>query len=151
MNLVVKSPSLVEVGWLAETFGGGSLRGGQPGGELLDAGLVLCPELDVLGVLVALLLDLLLEVEDVLGDPVQLVLKVLGVLRNLVSCKTKVALTVSTNTINCSNKMLLAIFSYDKSGVMFIYFLHVRTHHAPSTYTMHQSTYITHQRTYNNH
>merc|ERR1712179_382940 len=53
LDLVIESLDLVQGGRLGETLGGRLLRSSQPGGELLDAGPVLGPELDVVGVLVA--------------------------------------------------------------------------------------------------
>ena len=48
VHLLVESFDFVEVGGLGEAFGGGLLGSNQPGGELLDSGPVLGPELDVL-------------------------------------------------------------------------------------------------------
>merc|ERR1712168_527129 len=84
-DLVVQSLDLIEVGGLGETLSARGLRAGQPGVELLDSSSVLSPEFDILGVLVALSLGLGLEVSDVLGDSVELILEVLSVLGNLVT------------------------------------------------------------------
>ena len=86
-HLVAESLDLVEVGRLAEANLAGGLRVDQPGRELLDAGPVLGPELDVFAVLVALALGAGQQVGYVLGDAVQFVLEVLGVLWNLVALK----------------------------------------------------------------
>ena len=60
VHLLVESFDFVEVGGLGEAFGGGLLGSNQPGGELLDSGPVLGPELDVLhnGQYIASCLDL---------------------------------------------------------------------------------------------
>ena len=114
VNLVGQGVGLGEVRGLGEAISGGDLSLGQPGSELLDAGLVLCPELDILNwrkrmksssrkkvlfvlleaethlrEVVALLLDLLLQVGDVLGDPVQLILVCLGIFWNLLTWKKR--------------------------------------------------------------
>ena len=114
VNLVGQGVGLGEVRGLGEAIGGGDLSLGQPGSELLDAGLVLRPELDILNwrkrmksssrkkvlfvlleaethlrEVVALLLDLLLQVGDVLGDPVQLILVCLGIFWNLLTWKKR--------------------------------------------------------------
>ena len=73
----------LEVGRLAEALQRRFLSALQPWIELLDAGPVLSPVLDILGEVVALRLDLLLEVRDILGDPVELILVCLGILWNL--------------------------------------------------------------------
>ena len=84
-HLVIESLDLVQGGRLGETLGGRLLRSSQPGGELLDAGPVLGPELDVVGVLVALNLGVSSQLGDVVGDPVELILEGLSVLVNLVT------------------------------------------------------------------
>merc|ERR1712066_221145 len=85
VDLVIESLDLVQGGRLGKTLGGGLLSTGQPGGELLDAGPVLGPELDVVGVFVALDLGVGLQLLNVLDDPGQLVLEDLSVSGNLVS------------------------------------------------------------------
>ena len=71
---------LLEVGGFGKTVSGCLLGINEPGGELLDARPVLSPVLDVLGEVVALNLDLGLEIEDIGSDSVELVLVVLGIL-----------------------------------------------------------------------
>ena len=110
VNLVGQGVGLGEVRGLGEAISGGDLSLGQPGSELLDAGLVLRPELDILNwrkrmksssrkkvlfvlleaethlrEVVALLLDLVLQLHHVLVYPAQLVLVGLGVLGNLLA------------------------------------------------------------------
>ena len=48
VDFVGECVGLGQVGGLGEAVGGGNLGLGEPGSELLDAGLVLCPELDIL-------------------------------------------------------------------------------------------------------
>ena len=74
---------LVEVGGLGQTLSGGLLGTSQPGRVLLDSGPVLGPELDIVGVLVALNLGVSSKLGDVVSDPVQLVLEGLSVLVNV--------------------------------------------------------------------
>ena len=76
---------LVEVGGLGQTLSSGLLGTSQPGRVLLDSGPVLGPELDIVGVLVALNLGVSSQLGDVVSDPVQLILEGLGVLVNLVT------------------------------------------------------------------
>jgi hypothetical protein len=85
-NLLTQRLDLIQVGGLGKTFSARAFRLDQPRSELLDTSSVLSPELDIFRVLVALSHGLLLEVSDILGDPVKLILEVLGILRNLVSC-----------------------------------------------------------------
>ena len=84
-HLLVQSLDLVEVRWLGETLSSGLLSSGQPRRVLLDSGPVLSPELDIVGVLVALNLGVSGQLGDVVGDSVQLILEGLGVLVNLVT------------------------------------------------------------------
>merc|ERR1719340_433709 len=91
-DLVVESLDIVQGGGLGETLGGGLLSSGQPGGELLDTSPVLGPELDVVGVLVALHLGVGLQLLHVLDDPGQLVLEHLGVGGDLLSLGQQVRL-----------------------------------------------------------
>ena len=85
MDLGGEGLGLRQVGWLAEALGGRGLCLDQPGCELLDAGSVLGPELNVLAVLVALALGLCQEVGDILGDAAELVLELLGVGGDLIA------------------------------------------------------------------
>ena len=110
VNLVGQGVGLGEVRGLGEAIGGGDLSLGEPGSELLDAGLVLRPELDILNwrkrmksssrkkvlfvlleaethlrEVVALLLDLPLQLHHVLVYPAHLVLVGLGVLGDLLT------------------------------------------------------------------
>merc|ERR1719433_2080109 len=64
----------------------------QPGRVLLDSGPVLGPELDVVGVLVALNLGVSSQLGDVVSDPVQLVLEGLSVLVNVTTLRKKSSL-----------------------------------------------------------
>merc|ERR1719481_2277194 len=54
VDLLMKSLHLIKAGRLGQALASSSLSSQQPGGELLDASPVLGPELDVIGVLVAL-------------------------------------------------------------------------------------------------
>ena len=84
-DLLVQSLDLIEIGWLGKTLGGSLLSSSQPGRVLLDSGPVLGPELDIVGVLVALNLGVSSQLGDVVGDPVELILEGLSVLVNLVT------------------------------------------------------------------
>ena len=85
-NLGVQGLHLDKVGRFGQTLGGGLLRRDQPGSELLDAGPVLSPELDIVGVFVALADSVGLQVLDKLGDPVKLILEELSIRRNILAC-----------------------------------------------------------------
>merc|ERR1719481_1376737 len=78
-DLVVQSLDLVEVRWLSETFTRGLFSIHKPRGKLLDSCSVLSPELDIIGVLVALNLGGGLEISDVLGDAGKLIFPGLGI------------------------------------------------------------------------
>merc|ERR1719430_679071 len=78
-HLLVQSLDLIEVRWLGETLSSGLLSSGQPRRVLLDSGPVLSPELDIVGVLVALNLGVSGQLGDVVGDPVHLILEGLSV------------------------------------------------------------------------
>merc|ERR1719219_2672069 len=82
-NLLVQSLDLIEVGWLGKTLGGSLLGSSQPGRVLLDSGPVLGPELDIVGVLVALNLGVSSQLGDIVSDPVELILESLSVLEDL--------------------------------------------------------------------
>ena len=84
-HLLVQSLDLIEIGWLGKTLGGSLLSSSQPGRVLLDSGPVLGPELDVVGVLVALNLGVGSQLGDIVSDPVELILESLSVLVNLVT------------------------------------------------------------------
>merc|ERR1719481_919895 len=84
-DLVVQSLDLVEVRWLSKTFTRGLFSIHKPGGKLLDSCSVLSPELDIIGVLVALNLGGGLEVSDVLGDAGKLIFPGLGISRDLIT------------------------------------------------------------------
>merc|ERR1719158_1320801 len=74
-----------------------------------SSGPVLGPELDIVGVLVALNLGVSSQLGDIVSDPVQLVLEGLGVLVNLVSLGKKSSLSCSTALQDfelCSNVLL---------------------------------------------
>merc|ERR1719402_1786430 len=87
--------NLVEVRGLGQTLSGGLLGTSQPGRVLLDSGPVLGPELDVVGVLVALNLGVGSQLSDVVSDPVQLVLESLSVLVNVTTLREKSSLGFS--------------------------------------------------------
>merc|ERR1719481_84039 len=84
-DLVVQSLDLVEVRWLSKTFTRGLFSIHKPGGKLLDSCSVLSPELDIIGVLVALNLGGGLEISDVLGDAGKLIFPGLGISRDLIT------------------------------------------------------------------
>merc|ERR1719158_2351537 len=74
-----------------------------------SSGPVLGPELDIVGVLVALNLGVSSQLGDIVSDPVQLILEGLGVLVNLVSLGKKSSLSCSTALQDfelCSNVLL---------------------------------------------
>merc|ERR1719192_907262 len=87
---------LVEVGGLGKTLGGGLLGTSQPGRVLLDSGPVFGPELDIVGVLVALNLGVSSQLGDVVSDSVQLILEGLGMGINSRSLRKKSKLSSST-------------------------------------------------------
>merc|ERR1712209_245890 len=84
--------NLVEVGGLGQTLSSGLLGTSQPRRVLLDSGPVLGPELDIVGVLVALNLGVSSKLGDVVSDPVQLVLEGLSVLVNVTTLREKSSL-----------------------------------------------------------
>merc|ERR1719356_1829816 len=88
---------LVEVGGLGQTLSSGLLGTSQPWRVLLDSGPVLGPELDIVGVLVALNLGVSSKLGDVVSDPVQLVLEGLGMGINTRSLRKKSKLSSSTS------------------------------------------------------
>merc|ERR1719192_2747089 len=88
---------LVEVGGLGKTLGGGLLGTSQPGRVLLDSGPVFGPELDIVGVLVALNLGVSSQLGDVVSDSVQLILEGLGMGINSRSLRKKSKLSSSTS------------------------------------------------------
>merc|ERR1719220_3050559 len=110
-HLLVQSLDLIEVRWLGETLSSGLLSSGQPGRVLLDSGSVLSPELDIVGVLVALNLGVSGQLGDIVGDPVQLILEGLGVLVYLVTLGKKSSLSGSTalQDLELSSNVLLQI------------------------------------------
>merc|ERR1719481_347008 len=83
-DLVIQSLDLVKVRWLSKTFTRGLFSIHKPGGKLLDSCSVLSPELDIIGVLVALNLGGGLEISDVLGDAGKLIFPGLGISRDLI-------------------------------------------------------------------
>merc|ERR1711936_1023622 len=85
LDLVVKSLDLRQVGGLGKTLGGRLLSTSQPGVELLDSGPVLSPVLDIVGVLVTLNLGVTLELLDIVGDPLELILESLSISGDLVT------------------------------------------------------------------
>merc|ERR1719356_1014647 len=88
---------LVEVGGLGQTLSSGLLGTSQPRRVLLDSGPVLGPELDIVGVLVALNLGVSSKLGDVVSDPVQLILEGLGMGINTRSLRKKSKLSSSTS------------------------------------------------------
>merc|ERR1719356_1433484 len=88
---------LVEVGGLGQTLSSGLLGTSQPWRVLLDSGPVLGPELDIVGVLVALNLGVSSKLGDVVSDPVQLILEGLGMGINTRSLRKKSKLSSSTS------------------------------------------------------
>merc|ERR1719474_2436803 len=93
------------------TSSSGLSTGLVSGSELLDTSPVLSPELDVLRVLVALALGLGLQVSDVLGNSVKLILEVLSILGNLVALGQKVLLSsgILREDFNFSSNVLLQV------------------------------------------
>ena len=75
---------LLKISRLVQTSPGLLLGLDQPGGELLEPGQVLRPELHVVAVVVALRHGVLLEARHKVGDPLQLVLVTLSISRDLV-------------------------------------------------------------------
>merc|ERR1711994_531044 len=96
-HLLVKGLDLVEVRGLRQTLSSGLLSTSQPGRVLLDSGPVLGPELDIVGVLVALNLGVSSQLGDVVSDPVQLILEGLGMGINSGSLRKKSKLSSSTS------------------------------------------------------
>merc|ERR1711913_156832 len=94
-HLLVQGLDLVEVRGLRQTLSGSLLGTSQPGRVLLDSGPVLGPELDIVGVLVALNLGVGSKLGDVVSDPVQLVLESLSVLVNVTTLREKSSLGLS--------------------------------------------------------
>merc|ERR1719192_2186864 len=102
---------LVEVRGLRQTLSGGLLGTSQPGRVLLDSGPVLGPELDIVGVLVALNLGVGSELGDVVSDPVQFVLESLSVLVNVSTLREKSSLGLSAllQNLKLGSNVLLQI------------------------------------------
>merc|ERR1711923_350924 len=94
-HLLVQGLDLVEVGGLGQTLSSGLLGTSQPRRVLLDSGPVLGPELDIVGVFVALNLGVSSKLGDVVSDPVQLVLEGLSVLVNVSTLREKSSLGLS--------------------------------------------------------
>merc|ERR1711892_1043953 len=67
-NLLIQSLDFIEICWLGKTLSSGLFSRHQPGGEFLDTSSVFSPELDIVGVFVALNLGVSLEVSHILGD-----------------------------------------------------------------------------------
>merc|ERR1719481_408211 len=99
-NLLIQSLDLSKIRWLGETFSSSLLGTNQPGGELLDTSSVLSPELNIVGVFVALNLGVGLEVSHVFGDPGKLILEDLGISGNLVSLGQELLLCGCTSLQN---------------------------------------------------
>merc|ERR1712106_30764 len=94
-NLLIQSLDFIKIGWLGKTLSGGLFSRHQPGGEFLDTSSVFSPELDIVGVFVALNLGVSLKVSHILGDSGKLVLECLGISRDLVSLWQKSGLYIS--------------------------------------------------------
>merc|ERR1719219_3113671 len=111
VNLLMQGLDLIKAGRLGETLSSGSLSTHQPGSELLDASPVLGPELDIVGVLVALNLSAGSQVGDILGDPGKLILVGLGISRNLVSLgqKSLLSLSILLQDLNLGSNVLLEV------------------------------------------
>merc|ERR1719331_1634925 len=108
-HLLVQSLGLIEVRWLGKTLSCGLLSPSQPGRVFLDSGPVLGPELDIVGVLVALNLGVSSEAGNVVSDPLQLILEGLSVGINTCSLRKKGSLSCSTAPQDfelCSNVLL---------------------------------------------
>merc|ERR1719412_2135925 len=88
-NLLMKGLDLVQICRLGKTLSSGLLSTSQPGRVLLDSSPVLSPELDIVGVLVALNLGVCSQLGNIVCDPLQLILEGLGVGIHLVSLGKK--------------------------------------------------------------
>merc|ERR1719412_424941 len=88
-NLLMKGLDLVQICRLGKTLSSGLLSTSQPGRVLLDSSPVLSPELDIIGVLVALNLGVCSQLGNIVCDPLQLILEGLGVGIHLVSLGKK--------------------------------------------------------------
>merc|ERR1740131_151781 len=96
---------------LGETLSSRFLCSSQPGRELLDTSPVLSPVLNVVGVLVALDLGVGLQLHDVVGDPLQLVLEGLSISGDLVTLGQKLHLSggVSLEDLQLGSNVLLKV------------------------------------------
>merc|ERR1712226_1304365 len=74
----MKGLDLVQICRLGKTLSSGLLSTSQPGRVLLDSSPVLSPELDIIGVLVALNLGVCSQLGNIVCDPLQLILEVHG-------------------------------------------------------------------------
>merc|ERR1711936_469868 len=109
MHLFVKGLDFIEVRGLGKSLSGSLFSTDQPRGELLDAGPVLSPELDVLREGVAVLPNLFSQVSDILCYPGKLILEVLGILGDVRALGKKVQLSVGIlfeNLHLCSDVLL---------------------------------------------
>merc|ERR1719427_246490 len=88
-NLLMKGLDLVQICRLGKTLSSGLLSTSQPGRVLLDSSPVLSPELDIVGVLVALNLGVCSQLGNIVCDPLQLILEGLGVGIHFVSLGKK--------------------------------------------------------------
>jgi hypothetical protein len=84
-DLLMKGLDLIQVRRLSKAISRCLLGGNQPGSELLDAGPVLSPEFDIVGVFVALDLGITSQLGDIVADPLQLVLPGLRILVNAIT------------------------------------------------------------------
>merc|ERR1719219_864816 len=110
VNLLVQGLDLIKAGRLGETLSSGSLSSHQPGSELLDASPVLGPELDIVGVLVALNLGAGSQVGDILGDPGKLILVGLGISGNLVlRKKSLLSLSILLQDLKLGSNVFLQV------------------------------------------
>ena len=75
---------LFQIRRFGQTSSSLGLSFGQPRCELLDTGPVLGPELDIIGVGITLRHGALLQVDNKVSDPLQLILVPLGIRWNLI-------------------------------------------------------------------
>merc|ERR1719300_1245750 len=105
LDLIVESLHFVEGRRLGETLSSRFLCSSQPGGELLDTSPVLSPVLDALDLGVGL------QLHDVVGDPLQLVLEGLSISGDLVTLgqQLKLPVGVSLEDLQLGSNVLLEV------------------------------------------
>jgi len=84
-DLLMKCLDFIKVARLGKSIIAVSLRLNQPWGEFLETSSVLSPVFDILREAITLLLGTGLEVSNILGNSVELILVVLGILRDIFS------------------------------------------------------------------